>query len=143
MIGGIVGSHQAHHAAPYSITEEFVSVYRLHPLLPDDYEIRDHRNGQLVATTDFDPLQGHGTRQTIDEYGVANLLYSFGVANPGAITLHNHPRALQNHVRLNGDRMSATSTTATSTASTSRSACSGSRFRRGSGSATPPSGSSS
>ena len=105
MIGGIVGSHQAHHAAPYSITEEFVSVYRLHPLLPDDYEIRDHRNGQLVATTDFDPLQGHGTRQTIDEYGVANLLYSFGVANPGAITLHNHPRALQNHVRLNGDRI--------------------------------------
>ena len=60
MIGGIVGSKQAHHAAPYSITEEFVSVYRLHPLLPDDYEIRDHRNGELIAETDFDPLQGHG-----------------------------------------------------------------------------------
>ena len=42
MIGGIVGSDQEHHAAPYAITEEFVSVYRLHPLLPDDYEIRDH-----------------------------------------------------------------------------------------------------
>ena len=37
----IVGSSQEHHAAPYSITEEFVSVYRLHPLIPDDYEIRD------------------------------------------------------------------------------------------------------
>ena len=45
MIGGIVGSEQDHHAAPYSITEEFVSVYRLHPLLPDDYEIRDHAPG--------------------------------------------------------------------------------------------------
>ncbi len=105
MIGGIVGSDQAHHAAPYSITEEFVSVYRLHPLLPDDYEIRDHRNGELIAETDFDPIQGHGTRPTIDEYGLSNLLYSFGVANPGAITLHNHPRALSNHVRLNGDRV--------------------------------------
>ena len=23
-----------HHAAPYSLTEEFVSVYRMHPLIP-------------------------------------------------------------------------------------------------------------
>jgi Animal haem peroxidase len=102
---GIVGSTQEHHAAPYSITEEFVSVYRLHPLLPDDYEIRDHRNGEMIERTDFNPLQGHGTRPAIDNYGVSNLLYSFGVANPGAITLHNHPRALQNHVRMNGDRV--------------------------------------
>jgi hypothetical protein len=105
MIGGIVGSKQSHHAAPYSITEEFVSVYRLHPLLPDDYEIRDHRNGELIAETDFDPLQGHGCRPSMDEHGLSNLYYSFGVANPGAITLHNHPRALNEHVRLNGDRV--------------------------------------
>jgi Animal haem peroxidase len=102
---GIVGSPTEHHAAPYSITEEFVSVYRLHPLLPDDYEIRDHRNGLLIEKADFEPLQGHGTRPSIDNYGMSNLLYSFGVANPGAITLHNHPRALSNHVRLNGDRV--------------------------------------
>jgi hypothetical protein len=105
MIGGIVGSKQSHHAAPYSITEEFVSVYRLHPLLPDDYEIRDHRNGELVAETDFDPLQGRGCRPSIDEHGLSNLYYSFGVANPGAITLHNHPRSLDGHVRINGDRV--------------------------------------
>jgi hypothetical protein len=105
MIGGVVGSDQAHHAAPYSITEEFISVYRLHPLLPDDYEIRDHRNGQLIETSDFEPIQGHGTRPSIDKWGMSNLLYSFGTANPGAITLHNHPRALQNHVRLTGERV--------------------------------------
>jgi hypothetical protein len=105
MIGGVVGSDQAHHAAPYAITEEFVSVYRLHPLLPDDYEIRDHRNGQLIAETDFEPIQGAGTRPSMDEWGVANLLYSFGTANPGAITLRNHPRALSNHVRLTGERV--------------------------------------
>jgi hypothetical protein len=105
MIGGIVGSQQEHHTAPYAITEEFVSVYRLHPLLPDDYAIRDHRNGQLIAEIDFDPIQGHGTRPTIDEYGMSNLLYTFGTAHPGAITLHNHPNALNGHVRLNGDRV--------------------------------------
>jgi hypothetical protein len=105
MIGGVVGSDQEHHAAPYAITEEFISVYRLHPLLPDDYEIRDHRNGQLIEATDFEPIQGHGTRPSIDKWGMTNLLYSFGTANPGAITLHNHPRALQNHVRLTGERV--------------------------------------
>lgn len=105
MIGGIVGSEQEHHAAPYAITEEFISVYRLHPLLPDDYEIRDHADGSLIAELDFEPIQGHGTRPTIIEHGWSNLLYSFGIAHPGAITLRNHPRALSNHVRLNGDRV--------------------------------------
>jgi hypothetical protein len=105
MIGGIVGSDQEHHTAPYAITEEFISVYRLHPLLPDDYEIRDHRSGEVVEEIDFDPIQGKGTRPTIEKFGWSNLLYSFGIANPGAITLKNHPKALSNHVRLNGDRV--------------------------------------
>jgi Animal haem peroxidase len=104
-LSGIVGSPIDHHAAPYSITEEFVSVYRLHPLLPDEYEIRDQRNGELIEETGFDPVQGHGTRPSIDKWGMSNLLYSFGTANPGAITLHNHPNALNGHVRLNGDRV--------------------------------------
>src|SRR5215203_7213197 len=85
---------------PYAITEEFVSVYRLHPLLPDDYEIRESTTGRLIEATDFEPIQGAGTRARVDEYGMSNLLYSFGVANPGAICLKNHPRALSNHVRL-------------------------------------------
>ena len=105
MIGGIVGSDQEHHAAPYAITEEFISVYRLHPLLPDDYEIRDHVTGEVVESIDFDPIQGAGTRPSIEKFGWSNLLYSFGIANPGAITLKNHPKALSNHVRLNGDRV--------------------------------------
>ena len=105
MIGGIVGSDQDHHTAPYAITEEFVAVYRLHPLLPDDYAIRDHETGALVEETGFDPIQGHGTRPTIERYGWANLLYTFGTANPGAITLKNHPNALNDHVRLTGDRV--------------------------------------
>ncbi len=105
MIGGVVGSEQVHHAAPYAITEEFVSVYRLHPLLPDDYEIRDHRNGQLLHETDFDPIQGSSTRDFVKQWEMSNLLYSFGVANPGAITLKNHPLGLANHVRLTGERV--------------------------------------
>jgi len=105
MIGGVVGSEQTHHAAPYAITEEFVSVYRLHPLLPDDYEIRESATGRLIEATDFEPIQGAGSRGKVDEWGMSNLLYSFGIANPGAICLKNHPRALSNHVRLTGERV--------------------------------------
>lgn len=105
MIGGVVGSDQHHHGAPYAITEEFVSVYRLHPLIPDNYAIRDHRNGALIEETDFGAIQGAHTRQTLERYGWSDLFYTFGTAHPGAITLHNHPRALQDFVRPNGERI--------------------------------------
>jgi Animal haem peroxidase len=105
LISGIVGSPLDHHTAPYSITSEFVSVYRMHPLIPDDYEIRSHKTGEVIGTTDFTPIQGHDTRKAIDEYGVSDWIYSLGLAHPGAITLHNHPNALRNLVRVNGDHV--------------------------------------
>jgi hypothetical protein len=105
LISGIVGSPLDHHTAPYSITSEFVSVYRMHPLIPDDYQIRSHATDEVVAETDFTPMQGHGTRQMIDEHGMADWIYSFGLAHPGAITLHNHPDALRDLTRVNGDHV--------------------------------------
>jgi hypothetical protein len=102
---GVVGGEQEHHAAPYSITEEFASVYRLHPLIPDDWDIRSHKTGARVAEEEFTNIQGRATRDTIDRFGWSDLFYSMGIANPGAITLHNHPRALQNLTRVNGDRV--------------------------------------
>src|SRR5207248_3872289 len=40
VISGIPGSHTDHYGVPYAITEEFVAVYRLHPLIPDDFSFR-------------------------------------------------------------------------------------------------------
>jgi hypothetical protein len=105
LISGIVGSPLDHHTAPYSITSEFVSVYRMHPLIPDDYEIRSHKTGEVIGETDFTPIQGHGTRKSVDEHGMDDWIYSLGLAHPGAITLHNHPNALRNLVRVNGDHV--------------------------------------
>jgi hypothetical protein len=102
---GVVGGHQEHHAAPYSITEEFVGVYRMHPLIPDDWEFRSHKTGALVEEEEFTNIQGLKTRSVVDRIGWSDLFYSLGVAHPGAITLHNHPRALQNLTRVNGDRV--------------------------------------
>ena len=102
---GVVGGEQEHHAAPFSITEEFAAVYRLHPLIPDDWAIRSHRTDALIREDEFTNLQGHATRPFVDEFGWSDLFYSFGVAHPGAITLHNHPRALSNLQRISGERV--------------------------------------
>ena len=44
VISGIPGSPTNHHGVPYSLTEEFVAVYRMHPLLPDDFTFRSLMN---------------------------------------------------------------------------------------------------
>ncbi|GII91873.1 peroxidase family protein [Sinosporangium siamense] len=105
VVSGILGSNVDHHGAPYSTTEEFVTCYRLHPLIRDDYPIRSHLRGQLVETIGFMPMQGRETREAVDKYGMADLFYSFGVMHPGAITLHNHPAVLRDLVRVNGEHI--------------------------------------
>ena len=37
ILSGIPGSRTEHHGVPYTLTEEFVTVYRLHPLMPDEF----------------------------------------------------------------------------------------------------------
>jgi Animal haem peroxidase len=99
---GIPGSPPDHHAAPYAITEEFVSVYRMHPLLPDDVAVRSARTGELLETRRLDELVGRRARELVERVPLEDLVYSFAVAHPGAITLHNYPRALQQFRRDDG-----------------------------------------
>ncbi|MBD2193975.1 MULTISPECIES: peroxidase family protein [Calothrix] len=102
-ISGIIGSPTDHHTAPYYITEEFVSVYRLHPLIPDEFEFYSHGNGKLLRKGDFFEVAGKRSRGVVEEIGLADLFYSLGIAHPGAITLHNYPKALQKLIRDNGE----------------------------------------
>jgi hypothetical protein len=102
VLSGIPGSPTNHHAAPYSLTEEFVAVYRMHPLLPDDYVFRSLENDAVLEERTFPEVGLRGTRQRLEELGMATCLYSFGRAHPGAITLHNYPRFLQNLERPDG-----------------------------------------
>ncbi|MGI5527054.1 peroxidase family protein [Streptomyces syringium] len=102
---GILGGPTDHHTAPFSMTEEFVSSYRLHPLIRDEYEIRSHRTGELIERTGFDPLQALATREAVDRWGWSDLFYSFGTMNPGAITLHNHPDCLRDLARISGEHV--------------------------------------
>jgi hypothetical protein len=102
VISGIPGSATDHHGVPYSLTEEFVAVYRMHPLLPDDYTFRSVATDQVLGQLTFPDIGALHTRDRLLEFGVDSCLYSFGVSHPGAITLHNYPRFLQHFDRPDG-----------------------------------------
>jgi hypothetical protein len=104
ILGGIVGSSADHHAAPYSLTEEFVAVYRMHPLMPDEVVFRSLANHAVLDTQQLPALAGKKTRALLSRVPMQDLFYSFGVSHPGAITLHNYPKHLQNLERDTGER---------------------------------------
>ena len=94
-LSGVPGSPKDHHGVPFSLTEEFVSVYRMHPLIPDEYRFQSLTDPEQSWYRTFEGIEGPLTRCIIDEIGMDNVLYSFGLAHPGAITLGNFPHALR------------------------------------------------
>src|SRR5215813_579401 len=110
LISGIVGGRTDHFGVPYSLTEEFVAVYRMHPLIPDDYAFRSADNGSLLQERPFNRITGKWVNEVIDQVKMIDLLYSFGTAHPGAIQLHNYPRFLQTYERPDGLIMDLAST---------------------------------
>jgi hypothetical protein len=99
---GIPKTMPDHDGVPYSLTEDFVAVYRMHPLLPDDYRFVDHRSGVALGNRGFLDIQGAMADVELRKFGLENTLYSFGLSYPGAITLHNNPRSLEKFER-NGE----------------------------------------
>src|SRR5579864_466707 len=105
--GGMPLSGVDHSGADYCLTEEFVSVYRLHPLLRDDLPVRSATSGRLLATVGMtEGVIGNIDQLTVfksKDWDFADVFYSFGVANPGAITIHNYPNFLRELTRPDGE----------------------------------------
>lgn len=101
VLSGIPGSATAHYGVPYSITEDFVTVYRMHPLVPDDYVFYS-LTGRERERQEFLGIHGMSSHELLGRMPVAEALYSFGVANPGAVTLHNSPRFMHRLERTDG-----------------------------------------
>jgi len=110
VLGGIPGSSTNHHGVPYSLTEEFVAVYRMHPLLPDDFTFRSVATDEVLETRTFPELGALQVRDRLDTLGLPNSFYSFGVEHPGAITLHNYPRFLQHFKKADGTEVDLAAT---------------------------------
>lgn len=101
---GILSTETDHHAADYSMTEEFAAMYRMHPLIPDDYAVWSADDGKELDQLNLFDVQGRRASEVLRRHSTVDLLYSFGRSHPGALRLHNYPRFLQNLERENGDR---------------------------------------
>lgn len=96
---GIPGSAVEDNGVPYALTEEFVAVYRMHPLIPDDLTVRDLTDDRVLATHPFPDLGVAAIRDRLTETPMDSLFYSFGRAHPGELTLHNYPEHLRTLAR--------------------------------------------
>jgi hypothetical protein len=110
VLSGIPGSPKDHFGVPYSITEEFVAVYRMHPLIPDDFDFRSATDGSRIQERTFREVAGRHVPTLLTEIQLADLFYSFGITYPGAISLHNYPRLLQEYERPDGVLMDLAAT---------------------------------
>ncbi len=95
---GIVGSPTtSHFGAPFNFPEEFISVYRLHPMVPDMIEFRDIGDPNVVRRRIpvVETFRAKATAQ-MRAGGLADWALSMGRQRVGALTLQNHPQFLQN-----------------------------------------------
>jgi hypothetical protein len=87
-----------HFGSPFNFPEEFVAVYRLHPLVPDILEFRRMETDPNVIARRIpviDTFRGKATAQ-MREGGLTNWALSMGRQRLGLLTLRNHPQFLQN-----------------------------------------------
>ena len=98
-IAGIPGSVKDHHGVPYAITEEFVAVYRMHSLLPDELAVRRLRDNTVIDRRSLAECAGGRTREVFAHARLTDVLYSFGVMQVGALRLHNYPNTLRRLTR--------------------------------------------
>ena len=87
-----------HFGSPFNFPEEFVSVYRLHPLVPDLIDFRDlSKDPNQIAEkiSVISTFEGRSA-DAIRSGGMANWAVSMGRQRLGLLTLHNHPQFMQN-----------------------------------------------
>jgi hypothetical protein len=94
-VGGVVGNPVNRHGVPFSLSEEFVEVYRLHSLLPEALVLRRHDNDTVTETVPVAATRQAGSRTLTKRVSMTDLFYSFGNQHPGQLVLNNYPRFMQ------------------------------------------------
>ena len=86
-----------HFGSPFNFPEEFVTVYRLHPLVPDLIELRDYRRPNVIRQK-LPVIETARAKATnaLSDVGLANWALSMGRQRLGLLALQNHPLFLQN-----------------------------------------------
>ncbi|MEQ1528460.1 MAG: peroxidase family protein [Methylococcales bacterium] len=86
-----------HFGSPFNFPEEFPTVYRLHPLIPDLLEFRDLQQPNTISKKIpvVSTFRGKATQAMVDG-GLSNWALSMGRQRLGLLTLQNHAQFLQN-----------------------------------------------
>jgi hypothetical protein len=87
-----------HFGSPFNFPEEFVNAYRLHAMLPDLLEYREHEAGSnriLEKIPVTETLRGRAT-SALRRRGLAHWALSLGRQRAAQLTLKNHPLFLYN-----------------------------------------------
>ncbi|XP_057481446.1 LOW QUALITY PROTEIN: alpha-dioxygenase PIOX [Actinidia eriantha] len=103
VLSGLVGQKKPqNHGVPYSLTEEFTSVYRMHALLPDHLLLRDitaapgpNKSPPLSKEVPLSDLIGSKGEKTLSEIGFTRQMVSMGHQASGALELWNYPNSLR------------------------------------------------
>ncbi|XP_042521058.1 alpha-dioxygenase 1-like isoform X2 [Macadamia integrifolia] len=111
ILGGLVGLKKPeNHGVPYSLTEEFVSVYRMHSLLPDYLLVRNlsaspgpNKSPPLLKKVPIANLIGINGEKTLSEIGFERQMVSMGHQACGALELFNYPMWLRDLIPQNPD----------------------------------------
>ena len=96
-LAGVVGAAEPkNHGVAYSLTEEFVQVYRMHPLLPDNFKVFDVGSNIPSSIIALEDTRNGDAETMLDDETGERLWYSMGITHPGSLTLHNYPEFLRN-----------------------------------------------
>ncbi|XP_059294867.1 alpha-dioxygenase 1-like [Lycium ferocissimum] len=99
VLSGYVGMKKPeNHGVPYSLTEEFVSVYRMHQLLPDTLQLRNidatpgpNKSLPLTDEIPMEDLIGGKGEENLSRIGFTKQMVSMGHQACGALNLWNYP----------------------------------------------------
>ena len=105
VISGIPGGKTEDYGVPFSLTEEFTAVYRMHPLTPDDWSMRRAADDTSLGDYTLRDMSGPEGLAVFDTVSLGDMLYSFGTMHPGLVALHNFPKWLQEFRRPDGQVM--------------------------------------
>jgi tetratricopeptide (TPR) repeat protein len=94
-MGGVVGNPINKHHRGFGLSEEFVEVYRLHSLLPEELMLRRRGEDGVAERVPFHATRQSGSARLTQRYAMSDLFYSFGNQHPGALELNNYPRFMQ------------------------------------------------
>ncbi|XP_020113976.1 alpha-dioxygenase 1-like isoform X1 [Ananas comosus] len=111
ILGGLVGlSKPINHGVPYSLTEEFTSVYRMHSLIPDSLKLRDtdadpgpNKSPPYAKDIKMEELVGIRGEQVLSKIGFERQLVSMGHQACGALELWNYPLFFRELIAQNVD----------------------------------------